>query len=191
MIGELSKENSQHADLHQLPVGHRRLHADDRSARHGHRHDQGVRDPRARPASAIRPGFRRRSAKCSSPPPRGLFIAIPAFGAFYFPAQPRGGVLHHIQDTMNSLFRKMPYDRSPARTSATKNSTPRSRTGSCQPEGDGHIRPPLPDSADRAPPSTDRSAAALNRDGRRRWRQRFGRAGVSDRADDRRAARAS
>lgn len=40
----------------------------------------------------------------------GLFIAIPAFGAFYFLRNRASGVVHDIQDTINSLFRKMPYD---------------------------------------------------------------------------------
>jgi biopolymer transport protein ExbB len=40
----------------------------------------------------------------------GLFIAIPAFGAFYFLRNRAAKVLHDIQDTMASLLRKMPYD---------------------------------------------------------------------------------
>jgi biopolymer transport protein ExbB len=40
----------------------------------------------------------------------GLFIAIPAFGAFYFLRARAAKVLHDIQDTMASLLRKMPYD---------------------------------------------------------------------------------
>jgi biopolymer transport protein ExbB len=40
----------------------------------------------------------------------GLFIAIPAFGAFYFLRNRAAFAIHHIQDTINSLFRKMPYD---------------------------------------------------------------------------------
>jgi biopolymer transport protein ExbB len=40
----------------------------------------------------------------------GLFIAIPAFGAFYFLRNRASGVIHDIQDTINSLFRKMPYE---------------------------------------------------------------------------------
>ena len=40
----------------------------------------------------------------------GLFIAIPAFGAYYFLRNRAAKVLHDIQDTMNSLLRKMPYD---------------------------------------------------------------------------------
>jgi biopolymer transport protein ExbB len=39
----------------------------------------------------------------------GLVIAIPAFGAFYFLRNRATGSLHHIQDIVNSLFRKMPY----------------------------------------------------------------------------------
>lgn len=39
----------------------------------------------------------------------GLFIAIPAFGAFYFLRNRAAKVLHDIQDTMASLLRKMPY----------------------------------------------------------------------------------
>jgi biopolymer transport protein ExbB len=41
----------------------------------------------------------------------GLFIAIPAFTAFYFLRNRASKALHDIQDTMNSLFRKMPYDK--------------------------------------------------------------------------------
>ena len=40
----------------------------------------------------------------------GLFIAIPAFTAFYFLRNRAAKVLHDIQDTMNSLLRKMPYN---------------------------------------------------------------------------------
>jgi biopolymer transport protein ExbB len=40
----------------------------------------------------------------------GLFIAIPAFGAFYFLRNRAAASTHHIQDIVNSLFRKMPYD---------------------------------------------------------------------------------
>lgn len=40
----------------------------------------------------------------------GLFIAIPAFGAFYYLRARSTGVLHDIGDTMASLFRKMPYE---------------------------------------------------------------------------------
>ena len=40
----------------------------------------------------------------------GLFIAIPAFGAFYFLRNRAADAVHKIQDTVNSLFRKMPYD---------------------------------------------------------------------------------
>jgi biopolymer transport protein ExbB len=40
----------------------------------------------------------------------GLIIAIPAFGAFYFLRNRAAASLHHIQDIINSLFRKMPYD---------------------------------------------------------------------------------
>ena len=40
----------------------------------------------------------------------GLFIAIPAFGSYYFLRNRAAKVLHDIQDTMNSLLRKMPYD---------------------------------------------------------------------------------
>jgi biopolymer transport protein ExbB len=40
----------------------------------------------------------------------GLFIAIPAFGAFYFLRNRAQSAIHHIQDVVNSLFRKMPYD---------------------------------------------------------------------------------
>lgn len=40
----------------------------------------------------------------------GLFIAIPAFGAFYFLRNRAQVAINHIQDVLNSLFRKMPYD---------------------------------------------------------------------------------
>jgi biopolymer transport protein ExbB len=40
----------------------------------------------------------------------GLFIAIPAFGAFYYLRNRAAFAIHHIQDTINTLFRKMPYD---------------------------------------------------------------------------------
>jgi biopolymer transport protein ExbB len=40
----------------------------------------------------------------------GLVIAIPAFGAFYFLRNRATGSIHHIQDIVNSLFRKMPYE---------------------------------------------------------------------------------
>jgi biopolymer transport protein ExbB len=40
----------------------------------------------------------------------GLFIAIPAFGSFYFLRNRAAGAIHHVQDTLNGLFRKMPYD---------------------------------------------------------------------------------
>ncbi len=40
----------------------------------------------------------------------GLFIAIPAFGAFYYLRNRAAGLIHDIQDIVASLFRKMPYD---------------------------------------------------------------------------------
>ena len=40
----------------------------------------------------------------------GLIIAIPAFGAFYFLRNRAAASLHRIQDTVNTLFRKMPYE---------------------------------------------------------------------------------
>lgn len=40
----------------------------------------------------------------------GLIIAIPAFGAFYFLRNRAAASVHHIQDIVNSLFRKMPYE---------------------------------------------------------------------------------
>jgi biopolymer transport protein ExbB len=40
----------------------------------------------------------------------GLFIAIPAFGAFYFLRNRAAASIHRIQDIVNSLFRKMPYE---------------------------------------------------------------------------------
>jgi biopolymer transport protein ExbB len=40
----------------------------------------------------------------------GLIIAIPAFGAFYFLRNRATSSLHHIQDIINRLFRKMPYE---------------------------------------------------------------------------------
>ena len=41
---------------------------------------------------------------------RRMSIAIPAFGAYYFLRNRAAKVLHDIQDTMNGLLRKMPYD---------------------------------------------------------------------------------
>ncbi len=41
----------------------------------------------------------------------GLFIAIPAFSAFYYLRNRAAKVLHDIQDQMASLLRKMPYDK--------------------------------------------------------------------------------
>jgi len=40
----------------------------------------------------------------------GLFIAIPAFMAFYFLRNRSMDAIHHIQDIINGLFRKMPYE---------------------------------------------------------------------------------
>jgi len=40
----------------------------------------------------------------------GLVIAIPAFGMFYFLRSRSISAMHHIQDVINQLFRKMPYD---------------------------------------------------------------------------------
>ncbi len=40
----------------------------------------------------------------------GLLIAIPAFGAFYFLRNRAQGAIIHVQDILNSLFRKMPYE---------------------------------------------------------------------------------
>ena len=40
----------------------------------------------------------------------GLFIAIPAFGAFYFLRNRASDAIHHIQDVLASLYRKMPYE---------------------------------------------------------------------------------
>ena len=40
----------------------------------------------------------------------GLFIAIPAFSAFYYLRNRAAKVLHDIQDTMAGLLRKMPYE---------------------------------------------------------------------------------
>ncbi|MBA3961322.1 MAG: MotA/TolQ/ExbB proton channel family protein [Chthoniobacterales bacterium] len=40
----------------------------------------------------------------------GLVIAIPAFGAFYFLRNRAADAIHHVQDIVNSLFRKMPYE---------------------------------------------------------------------------------
>ena len=40
----------------------------------------------------------------------GLFIAIPAFMAFYFLRNRSMDAIHKIQDVINSLFRKMPYE---------------------------------------------------------------------------------
>jgi biopolymer transport protein ExbB len=40
----------------------------------------------------------------------GLVIAIPAFGMFYFLRSRSTSALHHMQDIINQLFRKMPYE---------------------------------------------------------------------------------
>ena len=40
----------------------------------------------------------------------GLFIAIPAFMAFYFLRNRASAGMHHLQDVVGSLFRKMPYE---------------------------------------------------------------------------------
>ena len=40
----------------------------------------------------------------------GLVIAIPAFGMFYFLRSRSTTAMHHIQDILNLVFRKMPYD---------------------------------------------------------------------------------
>jgi biopolymer transport protein ExbB len=40
----------------------------------------------------------------------GLFIAIPAFTGFYYLRNRAVKAIHDIEDTMNLLFRKMPYD---------------------------------------------------------------------------------
>jgi biopolymer transport protein ExbB len=40
----------------------------------------------------------------------GLVIAIPAFGMFYFLRSRSTIAMHHIQDIINQLFRKMPYE---------------------------------------------------------------------------------
>ena len=39
----------------------------------------------------------------------GLFIAIPAFIAFYFLRNRATAAMHHVQDVIAGLFRKMPY----------------------------------------------------------------------------------
>lgn len=40
----------------------------------------------------------------------GLVIAIPAFGAFYYLRNRASASIHHLQDIVSRLFRKMPYD---------------------------------------------------------------------------------
>lgn len=40
----------------------------------------------------------------------GLLIAVPAFGLYYFLRNRATKAVHDIQDTLNVLFRKMPYD---------------------------------------------------------------------------------
>lgn len=40
----------------------------------------------------------------------GLVIAIPAFGMFYYLRSRSTTALHHMQDIINQLFRKMPYE---------------------------------------------------------------------------------
>lgn len=41
----------------------------------------------------------------------GLFIAIPAFGSYYWLRNRGAKVLHEIQDTLAVMLRKMPYDK--------------------------------------------------------------------------------
>jgi biopolymer transport protein ExbB len=40
----------------------------------------------------------------------GLFIAIPAFGMFYLLRSRSTRALHHIQNLVSEMFRKMPYE---------------------------------------------------------------------------------
>jgi len=40
----------------------------------------------------------------------GLVIAIPAFGMFYFLRSRSADSMHHIQNILQEMFRKMPYD---------------------------------------------------------------------------------
>ena len=40
----------------------------------------------------------------------GLVIAIPAFGAFYFLRNRAMASVHYVQDVVNGVFRKMPYE---------------------------------------------------------------------------------
>ena len=40
----------------------------------------------------------------------GLLIAIPAFGMFYFLRSRSADAMHHVQDILQELFRKMPYE---------------------------------------------------------------------------------
>jgi biopolymer transport protein ExbB len=40
----------------------------------------------------------------------GLVIAVPAFMAFYYLRARMVGVIHHVQDIINDLFRKMPWE---------------------------------------------------------------------------------
>jgi biopolymer transport protein ExbB len=40
----------------------------------------------------------------------GLLIAVPAFGLYYYLRNRSAKAIHDIMDTMNSLFRKMPYE---------------------------------------------------------------------------------
>jgi biopolymer transport protein ExbB len=40
----------------------------------------------------------------------GLVIAVPAFGLYYFLRNRATKAIHDVQDTLNVLFRKMPYD---------------------------------------------------------------------------------
>src|SRR4029434_8767394 len=39
-----------------------------------------------------------------------LVLAVPAFGLYYFLRNRATKAIHDIQDTLNVLFRKMPYD---------------------------------------------------------------------------------
>ena len=61
-------------------------------------------------ASATRVAWPEPSARCSIATASGLFIAIPAFAFFYYLRNRAAGAMHVIEDTVNSLFRKMPYE---------------------------------------------------------------------------------
>ena len=112
-----------HADLHLLPLGDRRLHADDRAARHGHGHDQRLRRARRLAASAIPRSFPAPSAKCSSPRPRASSSPSRPSAPFISCAIARRRCCTISRTPWPGCCARCLTTSSPARTSATTNST--------------------------------------------------------------------